>query len=129
MRKQNNDSAQQQENKKSKSQFRAKRPPLPKGANVQANAESRRVGETRKNKVGEYNTDSDNPKQSKIPRLTKAEDVKVPEPKKYTPGSEYNMQEQVQPEEKKTGIRRSQSYFENKPSLGSRNEPGNVKNL
>ena len=101
--------------KKSKSQYRAPRPPLPAAKQPPVEKqESRRVGNIRAKRVqGEYNTDVDTAKrQSRIPRLSQASEERVPKPKKYVPGSEYKSEDP--PEPRKVGMRRSQSYLSQK---------------
>lgn len=99
------------------SQYRAKRPPLPKQNSKQPQGEeqtdqSRRIGKIRENRAGkEYNTDTDLPKESRIPRLSGSD--KMPEPKKYISETEYE-----NPNDKydnsKPNVRRSHSFLQNR---------------
>ena len=99
---------------KSKSQFRTQRPPLPKN-NSKQEKDNRIIGNMRKKRnMGEYNTDNDAEKrQSRIPRLTKANEEKISVPKKYTPDSEYQISSASKVETKNAN-RRSQSFLTNK---------------
>lgn len=108
--------------KKSKSQYRAPRPPLP-GANKVPQTEqkqARRVGNIRSKRLqSDYNTDIENPKrQSRIPRLSQASEDRIPKPKKYISDSEYKDDD---PSLKKQPnvIRRSQSFLSQNPKVAS----------
>lgn len=112
--------------KKSKSQFRAARPPMPASKKNSSNnievKQTRRVGNIRtKRSEAKYNTDIEDAKrQSKIPRLSQASVDRIPQPKKYIPESEYKSSAQ---EEKR---KRSQSYAQ-KVTKSSKDEPRNRK--
>lgn len=64
---------------------------------------------------GEYKTDTENTKrETLIPRLSKASVERIPEPKKYIPGSEYHPTETPEKGPKKALMKRSQSFLQSK---------------
>lgn len=121
--------------KKSKSQFRNMRPPLPltndkvkqskKRSELKDHKRTKDLTQKRRN--NQYNTDTEDVKtQSKIPRLSKASVERISQPKKYIPESEYKPSIQS---EKKPPVRRSQSILQkvaSRPIVESnRSEEGN----
>lgn len=87
--------------------------PAPEPATEQ---DARRIGNIRsKRQVGEYKTDTENAKkETLIPRLARASADRVPEPKKYIPGSEYHPIETPEKGGKKALMKRSQSFLQSK---------------
>ena len=86
MKRARNEERKQEKAKKSKSQFRNTKPPIPINKQSSNNIEikqNRRVGNMRtKREKGNYNTDIENiRKPSKIPRLSQASVDRIPQPK------------------------------------------------
>lgn len=127
---------------KSKSVFRSKRPPLPANSK-QTTADTQAPSRANRNKqqVSAYNTDTETQRrQSKIPRLSQASVDRIPDPKKYIPEPEYkptqpytqnhgpktqksgqkasisssNLENPLPKSEKKTLMKRSQSFLQSK---------------
>lgn len=117
--------------KKSKSQFRSKRPPLPANKPLGANNEEngKRIGNIRQNRKEKvYNTDTESVKrQSKIPRLSMASVDRIPKPKKLQPESEYVQNTEEQQPQAKAIVRRSQSFLQNKITPTNKDVAGDVK--
>jgi hypothetical protein len=117
--------------KKSKSQFRSKRPPLPANRPLVANNEEnlKRIENIRSKRVEKvYNTDTESLKrQSKIPRLSMASVDRIPKPKKFESKNEYVQNtDQLQPQAKAV-VRRSQSFLQNKITPTNKDVAGDIK--
>jgi hypothetical protein len=125
----------EQKAKRSKSLYRAPRPPLPRNKGLVSEQKSikdpniKKVNNIKVNKMDQiYNTDTDNEKrQSRIPRLAKASQEQIPEPKKYEPESDYHPPQRVKPE-KISGMRRSQSYLQNKVAPATKDSSNDLRN-
>jgi hypothetical protein len=104
---------------KSKSQFRAKRPPLPTNTKNKPETEpidARRGANSRNKQInGDYKTNIEGvKKQSGIPRLSQVTTDRYSQLRKHNNDSEYRNEARVEP---RRPLRKSKSYLENKMKL------------